>query len=191
MIMKDFFGLIFSDGLTLISCIIICFVFGVLLYKLISLKMKFEDKIEEYDDEKNKNKSEATSQITSGKNEIGVSEGIPTIRTGFMEDYQEKYEKIESDYKATSQLISILPMLGILGTVSGLIKQITSVGVEEITNSIGLALITTFLGLLFAIILKWYDSKVSVTSDRVQTIITKFEKQLSNMYARKQLEEGK
>ncbi len=191
MIMKEFFGLIFSDGLTLISSIIISIVFGVLLYKLISLKMKFEDKIEEYDDEKNKNKSEATSQITTGKNEIGVSEGIPTIRTGFMEDYQEKYEKIESDYKATSQLISILPMLGILGTVSGLIKQITSVGVEEITNSIGLALITTFLGLLFAIILKWFDSKVSVTSDRVQTIITKFEKQLSNMYARKQLEEGK
>lgn len=189
--MKDFFGLIISDGLTLLFCLAITAVFAYLIVKLIKLNMKFEDKIEEYDDEKNKSKSEATSQITSGQNEIGVSEGIPTIRTGFMEDYQEKYEKIESDYRATSQLISILPMLGILGTVTGLIKQITSVGVEEITNSIGLALITTFLGLLFAIILKWYDSKVSVTSDRVQTIITKFEKQLSNMYARKQLEEGK
>ena len=60
------------------------------------------------------------------------------------------------------QLIPLFPLLGILGTVAGLIYQINSLSdasqFEGLISSLNVSLYSTFWGLVFAIILKILDS---------------------------------
>ena len=65
------------------------------------------------------------------------------------------YEKATQLYSRFSLLIQMFPLLGILGTVTGLHVAISEG--QEIYAGVEFALTSTILGLLFAIIFKFFD----------------------------------
>lgn len=81
-------------------------------------------------------------------------------------DYMRRLDAIELSYSMYAQFVPIFPLLGLLGTVSGLIMQIDNL--DMIKEALGVSLGTTFLGLIVAICLRavdaiWVSKKLSAT----------------------------
>ena len=72
--------------------------------------------------------------------------------------YETDFNKKCSWHSVLVQLIPIFPLLGILGTVAGLMLEIQSSDIEGMMNSLDIALSTTFFGLIFAILLKFIEA---------------------------------
>lgn len=70
--------------------------------------------------------------------------------------YLEIFNQIKLEYEVFVQLVPIFPLLGILGTVAGLIQKLSNIG--ELQDALGLSLSTTFYGLIAAIVLKVVDA---------------------------------
>lgn len=70
------------------------------------------------------------------------------------------YDEIYSQYNTWAQMIPIFPLLGILGTVAGLILQVSSQNADAIYASLHLALSSTLYGIIAAIILKIVEAAV-------------------------------
>ena len=68
--------------------------------------------------------------------------------------YETEFNKKCSWHGVLVQCIPLFPLLGILGTVAGLMLQIQANGIEAMMDSLNVALDTTFWGLIFAILLK-------------------------------------
>lgn len=68
--------------------------------------------------------------------------------------FREKFNGICAGYSTWTQTIPIFPLLGILGTVAGLILQVSTQSANEIYASLNLALSSTLYGLIAAIVLK-------------------------------------
>lgn len=64
------------------------------------------------------------------------------------------FDEICAKYLAVAQLIPVFPLLGILGTVAGLIAQVNAQDASQIYASLDTALSTTFWGLVAVIVLK-------------------------------------
>ncbi len=71
-------------------------------------------------------------------------------------DYLESFNKIQLRYSMFEQFIPVFPLLGILGTVSGLIQQLGDV--EQMQAALATSMSTTFWGLIAAISLKIIDA---------------------------------
>lgn len=69
-----------------------------------------------------------------------------------------EFNEICSRHEMLSQLIPLFPLLGILGTVMGLMGQLTAGDISTMFRSLGGALNTTFVGLVCAIALKLIDT---------------------------------
>lgn len=63
-----------------------------------------------------------------------------------------------ANYVTGGQLISLLPLLGIFGTVLGLILSSGTSDISQMVAGLGTAMWTTLLGLIFSIALKAYDA---------------------------------
>ena len=90
-------------------------------------------------------------------------DGLPTISSdsGYIdeEDILAKKRKFEERCAAVDtlvQLIPIFPSMGILGTVVGLMMQISAEGIEGMTGALATALSSTLFALIMTIILKAY-----------------------------------
>lgn len=70
--------------------------------------------------------------------------------------YRDDFNKILVKYDIFAQLVPIFPLLGILGTVSGLIQKLGDIGTMQ--AALGTAMSTTFFGLVAAILLKIIDA---------------------------------
>lgn len=68
----------------------------------------------------------------------------------------EKFNKIRLSYSMFEQFVPVFPLLGILGTVAGLIKQLGNV--DQMREALSLSMSTTFWGLIAAIGLKLIDA---------------------------------
>ena len=68
--------------------------------------------------------------------------------------YENEFNTKCSWHGVLVQCIPIFPLLGILGTVAGLMLQVQGGGIEAMMTSLNTALDTTFWGLIFAILLK-------------------------------------
>ena len=68
----------------------------------------------------------------------------------------DKYNEIHGIYSIYEQFIPVFPLLGILGTVSGLIMQLDDV--SRMREALSVSMYTTFLGLVFAIFLRLLDA---------------------------------
>ena len=66
-----------------------------------------------------------------------------------------------SKHNAIAQLIPVFPLMGVFGTVWGLMKQANHDNIENMLSSLDIALGTTILGLSFAIIMKIFDALCS------------------------------
>ncbi|MBQ6968358.1 MAG: MotA/TolQ/ExbB proton channel family protein [Lachnospiraceae bacterium] len=68
--------------------------------------------------------------------------------------YENKYNESRSAFETISQLIPIFPLMGILGTVAGIMGQTTAKDSYAIVGSLNIALYSTFWGLIASIGLK-------------------------------------
>ena len=68
--------------------------------------------------------------------------------------YENEFNKTCSLHSVLIQIIPIFPLLGILGTVAGLMLELQSNDIAGMMDSLDVALETTLLGLIFAIGLK-------------------------------------
>lgn len=107
------------------------------------------------------------SKIDDVLNRKNIRTGIHE-KTGIMEEteediytppetlrkYEKDFNKTRSGFDMYSQLISIFPLLGILGTVSGLMSQVVAEDLDALLASLNVALQSTLAGLFFAIVLK-------------------------------------
>ncbi len=68
--------------------------------------------------------------------------------------YENKYNESRAVFDTVSQLIPVFPLMGILGTVAGIMAQTTAVDSSAIVGSLNIALGSTFYGLIASIVLK-------------------------------------
>ena len=68
----------------------------------------------------------------------------------------DEYNEIHGKYSIYEQFIPVFPLLGILGTVSGLIMQLDDI--SRMREALSVSMYTTFLGLVFAIFLRLLDA---------------------------------
>jgi biopolymer transport protein ExbB/TolQ len=71
-------------------------------------------------------------------------------------EYKEEYNKIQLIYQTFEQFVPIFPLLGILGTVAGLIQQLDHI--DQMRDALAVSMSTTFLGLIAAVVLKFVDA---------------------------------
>lgn len=94
--------------------------------------------------------------------------------------YEMEFNKTCSWHNVFTQLIPVFPLLGILGTVAGLMLQTKAGDIAGMLASLDVALVTTFWGLVWAIILKlleaFYPSRVIYD---VEVMLDDFDKKMS------------
>ncbi len=76
-----------------------------------------------------------------------------------MNDLREKYNSISGKYYSYVQSISLFPLMGLFGTVFGLIPGLKAVNggdLEALSASLSTALYSTLLGIFISIVLKLY-----------------------------------
>ncbi len=73
-------------------------------------------------------------------------------------EYENEFNKVCSWHNVWIQFIPIFPLLGILGTVAGLMLELQSNDIAGMMSSLDVAMGTTVLGLVFAIILKFVEA---------------------------------
>lgn len=71
-------------------------------------------------------------------------------------NYLEVFNKIRLRYFIFEQFVPVFPLLGILGTVAGLIQQLGDR--EQMREALALSMSTTFYGLIAAILLRVIDA---------------------------------
>lgn len=102
-------------------------------------------------------------------------------------EYMKDFNNIQVSYKIVAQLVPVFPLLGLLGTVWGLMKEIS--GMTEVAagqpidtslliSGLSTAMVTTFAGLVMAIAFKIIDSLlVSKKMYRMELFFDTFERE--------------
>lgn len=124
---------------------------------------------------------------TFALNEEEVEE---TVTPDTVREYERKFNQTCSRCNIYNQLISLFPLLGILGTVLGLMLQVNAQEIEKMIVSLDVALASTFWGLLFSIGLKFI---VILAPDRiiddVEIMLEDYDKKFNNALALKNITE--
>lgn len=96
-------------------------------------------------------------------------------------NYEKEFNKTCAWYNVFSQLVPIFPLLGILGTVAGLILELKAQDVTAVFEALDVAMLSTLWGLVFAIILK---AVIALGSARiindVDIMLDDYDKKLNN-----------
>ncbi len=94
------------------------------------------------------------AKISRKTKEMKEEEIEEKITPETIRNYEKDFNKTCSGYYVLSQMVPLFPLMGILGTVSGLMLQVDAQDVEGILEALKTALDTTFWGLIWAIGLK-------------------------------------
>lgn len=149
-----------TSVLNIILCVLM-FAAGILLFfRLRDIEGKLEEVLEAFDGIKSVETEDYREYIRDDGNPVirKARESV-TYDRNKLEDNREAYNKTYADYVAYTQMIAIFPLMGILGTVLGLVLQAGSNDISDLVASLGLALYTTLVGLVAAIVLKFYDAR--------------------------------
>ena len=118
-----------------------------------------------------------------------ISEALQNIDTGFCETLQaasqKELNKLKRGFSVLDTVITVAPMLGILGTVTGIIGTFNALNASTMGNptaataGIGEALITTATGLIVAIIcifpFNYLTSQLNLCATDLEQVMHKFE----------------
>lgn len=109
----------------------------------------------------------------------------PALET--VRNYETSFNAKCIRYNTLVQFIPLFPLFGILGTVYGIITNLDS---ADLMSGLGVALYTTFWGLVWSIILKvivaLFSSKII---NEVEIMLDDYDKKYSNLLTQKSLEE--
>ncbi|MBP3577044.1 MAG: MotA/TolQ/ExbB proton channel family protein [Lachnospiraceae bacterium] len=103
-----------------------------------------------------------------------------TITPDTIRKYETEFNEKCSWHGVLIQCIPVFPLLGILGTVAGLMLELQAGDINAMMQSLDVALETTFWGLIFAIILKVIEAvfPARIISD-VEVLLDDFDKKLN------------
>ncbi len=87
-----------------------------------------------------------------------IDDETAAITPDTIRKYETSFYNICSWHEMLVQIIPIFPLLGILGTVAGLILEMQSGDMAGMISSLDVALETTLWGLIFSIVLKGIDA---------------------------------
>ncbi|MFA7173450.1 MAG: MotA/TolQ/ExbB proton channel family protein [Kiritimatiellia bacterium] len=118
-----------------------------------------------------------------------IREALQNIDTGFCETLraasQKELNKLKRGFSVLDTVITVAPMLGILGTVTGIIATFNALNPSSMGNptaataGIGEALITTATGLIVAIIcifpFNYLTSQLNLCATDLEQVMHKFE----------------
>ena len=101
-------------------------------------------------------------------NTIGLVYGLKIFIHLSSESFSKKFESIKSGLKTIYFLAQISPMVGLLGTICGISKSFfnMSSSLEQVTQGISFALVTTIFGMTVSIIQLFIHHLLSVSAER-------------------------
>lgn len=167
-------------GITIVGVIMIIFVLKNWI-RLSSQKGKIDDAINRKDKKAMINKKtqiieeEVTGEVTAPER---------------IREYEKEFNEMSASYQMLSQLVTLFPLFGILGTVAGLMLQVNAEDFAGIRSSLNTALGTTFWGLVWAIGLKFL---MAIAPARIvfetEAMLESYDKQFNNIIALKNITE--
>lgn len=150
----------------IILAVIVLIVLIVLSNQLKELKKKVEDQIQGNKGRVYRNQK--TLDLKQRDTAIAKREDTYPLRKTF--------DELCARYLTVAQMIPVFPLLGILGTVAGLIAQVQAADAAEIYASLNVALMTTFWGLIAAIVLKIIETwLVQREINEIETIFNDYD----------------
>lgn len=167
-----------GSKMNIIICIFGAGVTAALFYltvKISFIKSAIKDAVE---------RKNVTSYINSKTLEIRDEIEGDRVTPDTIRGYDTAFSGLRSWYDSVAQLISVFPLMGILGTVSGLMSQMAASDTESMFSSLNFALSTTFNGLFWAIGLKIFTSLFpSRMAGEAEVLLEDYAKKLSNSIA--------
>jgi len=158
---------------------------GIVLFGLVMVILLFWNGIK-LSDERNRikealNRRNNIYTLNAASEEMEESEDPnAAITPDTIRKYETEFNKKCALHHILAQLIPVFPLLGILGTVAGLMLEIQSQSIEAMMGSLDVALSTTLFGLIFAIILKLIEAMFpSRVIYEVEVLLDDFDKKLS------------
>lgn len=145
--------------------------------KLVSQKERIKELLERRNRKYKKNKD--THELEE-EDDDGAAITPDTIRK-----HENEFNAACSNHNVIAQLIPVFPLMGVFGTVAGLILNVKSADTAQMLSSLDVALSTTLWGLIFAIVLKVLDVVfLSKVINDVEVMLDNFYKKLdlANMY---------
>lgn len=113
-------------------------------------------KVKALDAEMKKDRSRSKNRPRLSKDKKSVEDSHDGTNLDKNLDYLETFTQIRVNYDVLEQLIPIFPLMGILGTVAGLIPMLGNP--EMMKEAMAVSMYTTFFGLIAAIVLKAIDA---------------------------------
>lgn len=169
-------------GLVGIGIIVIMSILGATTFiKLISLKKRFEGIIEKSNKALSETSSEAMIYKQSGTITV---EKRASLEIGQMNESVNEYNDAYLAYSFWTQMISLFPLGGLLGTVWGLIPGLKTINEGDFSilfSSLGTALYTTLCGLGFAILLKVAALSASKRAEQIELIFESRDRVLNDL----------
>ena len=150
----------------------------IVLFFLIKNYIKLYNKKSFIHDAMNRKNKESYLDATTGEvKEREISEAVTpdTIR-----DYEKSFNEVVSGYNACTQFIPLFPLLGILGTVSGLVQQLQAQNIDEMFKSLDVALTSTFWGLIVTILLKICATVSAKLIEDTEIVLDDYDKKFDN-----------
>lgn len=132
--------------------------FGVIVAGMLAVSgRRFEHILEAF--ERIEKVTNAYSEDISQEGDVmKISSSVVDYDRKLLEENRIRFNEQYARYVVCSQLISLFPLLGILGTVLGLVLNQDPTNVEQLVSGLSVALWTTLIGLVCSIILKFTDS---------------------------------
>lgn len=168
--MAEFFGK-FMNPIIIIGGLGVAFYLIMNYVKLYTRKASIDDAM---------NRRNRESYLNARTGEVEERERSEAVTPDTIREYQKSFNEVVSGYNACIQLIPLFPLLGILGTVSGLIMQLKGRDMDMLFESLDVALASTFWGLIATIVLKVIATISAKLIEDAENTLDDYDKKFEN-----------